>query len=506
MPAGIYVRLSKDREDQTSTARQEFDCRQMAERLGQVVGPVYADEGRSAYRKGVDRPGLDQALADLQSGTISTLVVWKLDRLSRRGIGQVGAILDGLEAHGGRIVSVMDGVDTAQASGRVVVAVLAEMARGESENISTRVRSAMADARRKGKWPNGSVPYGLRLTPGRTLEPHPDEAQVALSIVESIEAGESMGAVCRRLGADGHRTRGTKRKPQGSTWTVPLLAQYLRAPSLAGFIPEGVGPARDSETREPIMCGEGLITPARWYALQATLQERRRPRGRRPGGKTLLTGVARCGRPGCGAGMVSAGGAEMKLRNYSCGGGSEARCRGLGIRAEPLDRWVASRALSKLAALEPGDPLLDAVAERWVAQYAPADVAGRRKLEEEAAEAEAALRDLEQGRYVRQEFPGPEGLERYGEIHTTLSDLLTLKRQAVADLPPVRPDLGPLLDLELSREAWEVATLEDRRAILGLVVDAVIVEPVGRGRQMDPSERCRIVWAGESAELGPAAE
>ncbi|ALO09583.1 resolvase domain-containing protein [Streptomyces venezuelae] len=54
-------------------------------------------------QQSVERKGFDAALAAATSGVVGTLIVWKLDRLSRRGIGQVGKVLDDIEKAGGRL-------------------------------------------------------------------------------------------------------------------------------------------------------------------------------------------------------------------------------------------------------------------------------------------------------------------------------------------------------------------------------------------------------------------
>ncbi|MFC8760139.1 recombinase family protein [Streptomyces sp. NPDC057193] len=122
----------------TAIERQEADCRAWAERNGLTVRKVHLDRGRSGY-KTVERKGFDAALAAVTAGVVGTLIVWKLDRLSRKGIGEVGKLLDEIEKAGGRIVSVLDGLDTSNDSERMVVAMLAELARSESNPPQGRV-------------------------------------------------------------------------------------------------------------------------------------------------------------------------------------------------------------------------------------------------------------------------------------------------------------------------------------------------------------------------------
>ncbi|MEW2630334.1 recombinase family protein [Streptomyces sp. NPDC048389] len=79
----ICLRLSLDRDGRTAIERQAADCRAWAERNGLPVRKVHTDRGRSGY-KTVERKGFDAALAPVTAGVVGTLIVWKLDRLSRK--------------------------------------------------------------------------------------------------------------------------------------------------------------------------------------------------------------------------------------------------------------------------------------------------------------------------------------------------------------------------------------------------------------------------------------
>jgi DNA invertase Pin-like site-specific DNA recombinase len=104
--ADLYLRISIDKQGKTTIERQEADCRAWVTSSGLQVRRSHVDRGRSAYSPGVDREGLRDALAAVSSGVVGTLVVWKLDRLSRQGIGEVGLVLEEISASGGRLVSV----------------------------------------------------------------------------------------------------------------------------------------------------------------------------------------------------------------------------------------------------------------------------------------------------------------------------------------------------------------------------------------------------------------
>ena len=91
--ADLYLRLSLDHERATSIDRQADECRRWCQVNGLDVRSVHVDRGVSGYRPQARREGFDAALAAITSGAVSTLVVWKLDRLSRprHRAGRAGA-------------------------------------------------------------------------------------------------------------------------------------------------------------------------------------------------------------------------------------------------------------------------------------------------------------------------------------------------------------------------------------------------------------------------------
>src|SRR6266545_4973635 len=102
-PAGALLRLSAmpPAYDPFSHNQRRL-CHQAAERNGEHIPQEFEfQELDVSARKDRPRPGLDAALHVLLTGKIKTLYVAKLDRLSRRGMGHVGLILDDLERAGG---------------------------------------------------------------------------------------------------------------------------------------------------------------------------------------------------------------------------------------------------------------------------------------------------------------------------------------------------------------------------------------------------------------------
>ena len=113
--AVIYVRISKDRTEETSTTTQEAICREYAERHG------WEFVGRSRPRPigiqtGFEGAGLDRAMRLLRTGAADVLVVWRLDRFVR-SVAHFGKLWPELDAAKASFASVTEGFDTTTAMG-----------------------------------------------------------------------------------------------------------------------------------------------------------------------------------------------------------------------------------------------------------------------------------------------------------------------------------------------------------------------------------------------------
>jgi site-specific DNA recombinase len=497
--ADLYLRLSLDRDGKTAIDRQEADCRAWCERNGIEVRKVHIDRGRSGY-KDVARKGFDAALAAVTSGVVGVLVVWKLDRLSRKGIGEVGKALDDISRVGGRLVSVMDGLDTDNESARVTIALLAELARNESRNLGTRVGHAKQYLRSRGQWIGGQPPYGLRVGPAtKKLVHDPETAEYARLLADEALTGKSMTKVARFLNDHGIDS------PRGGQWNAASVMQVLRSPAFAGLMPQTIKdadgeytnrvvPYRDPDTLDTVSVGEGIITVAERDKLIQQLEARtfmfagkRRPRN---DGSALLTGIAVCAVDDCGRKMHRSG------NSYRCMAARQGNtCPGASAIVARVDQYVTNAFLTRVPALEPGDPLLEAIADRWVHRADPELFAKRDAITAELADTEARMADLEDARYVRGEFTGAAAVARYDRLAARLNGRIDGLRADLAKLPTPDADISPLLNGVQLREAWEPANPDDRRDLLKLAMDRVEITKARQGVRFVAEERVTIVWA-----------
>src|SRR5882757_1483239 len=118
---------------------------------------AYDDGGLSGAT--LDRPALQQLLADIQAGRIDAVVTYKVDRLTR-SLTDFAKIVEIFDAKGVSFVSVTQQFNTTTSMGRLTLNVLLSFAQFEREVTSERIRDKIAASKRKGLWVGGMVPMG----------------------------------------------------------------------------------------------------------------------------------------------------------------------------------------------------------------------------------------------------------------------------------------------------------------------------------------------------------
>ena len=178
----VYVRVSSKQQDQRS---QESDLVRWAKgQEGEVVR--YQD---TFTGKTMQRPGLDKLLADLREGKLSTVVVWRLDRLGRTAKG-LTALFDELRELNVNLVSLKDSLDLSTPAGRLMANVLASVAAYETEVRAERVLAGQEAARAAGKTWGGSKK-------GRRLKVSEEQVRV---IHKMHAEGAKIAAIARATG------------------------------------------------------------------------------------------------------------------------------------------------------------------------------------------------------------------------------------------------------------------------------------------------------------------
>src|SRR5256884_5236870 len=107
----------------------------------------------------LDRPALQQLLADVQASKIDIVLVYKVDRLTR-SLADFAKLIELFDARGVSFVSVTESFNSSFSMGRLTLNALLSFAQFERELIGERVRDKIAASKRKGLWVGGPVPLG----------------------------------------------------------------------------------------------------------------------------------------------------------------------------------------------------------------------------------------------------------------------------------------------------------------------------------------------------------
>ena len=157
----------------------------------------------------MERPALVRLLADVKSGKVDVVIVYKVDRLIR-SLNDFAHIVDVFDAAGASFVSVTQQFNTTTTSmGRLTLNVLLSFAQFEREVIAERVRDKIAQSKAKGMWMGGTVPLAYEVI-DKKLVPHPTDAATVSHIYCRYLALPSVMALLDEL-----RTEGIFNRPQG---------------------------------------------------------------------------------------------------------------------------------------------------------------------------------------------------------------------------------------------------------------------------------------------------
>ena len=189
----IYTRKSSEEgleQSFNSLAAQREACRAFI--LSQkhegwtVVKNVYDDGGISGGT--MDRPALKRLLNDIQEGKVNTVVVYKVDRLTR-SLTDFAKIIEIFDSRSVSFVSVTQQFNTTSSMGRLTLNVLLSFAQFEREITGERIRDKIAASKKKGIWMGGMVPLGYNCVKRQLVVSRPEADTVRKIFRQYVRLG-----------------------------------------------------------------------------------------------------------------------------------------------------------------------------------------------------------------------------------------------------------------------------------------------------------------------------
>ena len=175
----IYVRKSTEHGldmEFNSLQNQEESCKAYIASQSFNGWQYYKTYTDAAISGGtMERPALKQMLDDMAHGLVNTVVVYKVDRLSR-SILDFHNMMKYFEKYGVNFVSITQSFDTSTSMGKLTLNMLLSFAQFEREVSSERVRDKIRASKTKGLWMGGNPPLGYDVVNKKLI---PNEAEAA---------------------------------------------------------------------------------------------------------------------------------------------------------------------------------------------------------------------------------------------------------------------------------------------------------------------------------------
>ena len=281
----LYVRVSttSQLEEGYSIEEQKAKLESYCDIKDWHVYKVYTDGGFSGST--TERPALEQLIKDAQSKLFDTVLVYKLDRLSRSQKDTLYLIEDIFLKNNIEFVSLLENFDTSTPFGRAVIGLLSVFAQLEREQIKERMQLGKLGRAKAGKsmmWAKTSYGYDYNKDTG-TMTVNEYEALAVKEIYASYLAGMSITKL---------RDKINEEYPKQPAWSYRTIRGILANPVYCG-LNQYKGQTFQG-THKPIISIVDFEQTQRELAKrQQTAKELSNPRPFQA--KYMLSGLAQCG-------------------------------------------------------------------------------------------------------------------------------------------------------------------------------------------------------------------
>ena len=491
-----YARISDLSQKRTDASRntkgvtnQHATNRGIARRDSLVIIKRYTDNDLSAS-KDEYRPDFESMLTDLHRGQTAEgyPVHWVIavdeDRIFKTPT-QWQRFVEAFRAKPERVFADDYGTQDLYSENAEIIGLLGvAIAMGENRKRRARTRRWHAGQARRGIAHTGGKAFGYRPVDGAPgkVELVPEEAAVIRAAVDACIEGKSWGTITKIFADSGIPTA------KGGPWRVQTVKQIISSPRNAGLRILG-GEVFKGEDGQPVVGQwEPIITSAEWEAVTA----RYKPRERLPGGNTknpkpvtarkyLLSGLLRCGNVVDGricnaimrASATTMGAAKYR---YTCRPKSDGGCSGSSVSGEWIDQEISDLVLMALEAR----PVIDNERPPW-------------EYEDELAAA-ITKRDEFELNWSKGIVPD----ERFYRLSPQLDEAVEVLRKAKAEYEAA--GVVPVESAAERRERWSKPVeeggydLRQKRAVLFAELTAVLIFPVGMGKQNRSPDSYRPVF------------
>lgn len=281
----IYVRVSttNQAEEGYSIDGQIDSLEKYCEAMGWDVYNKYIDAGFSGGS--LKRPEMANLINDVKKGLFDTVLVYKLDRLSRNVRDTLYLIKDVFNINKIDFVSIQENIDTSSAMGTLFLTLLSAIAEFEREQIKERMQLGKLGRAKSGKsmqWSKTSYGYDYVKETG-TLSINPYQALIVRKMFEWYLSGMSITKLRDTL---------NEQYGQDKEWNYRTVRVILSNPVYCGY----------NQFKGQIFPGthEAIISEDDFNKTQEEIKTRQRTAAQRFNprpfqAKYMLSGIAQCG-------------------------------------------------------------------------------------------------------------------------------------------------------------------------------------------------------------------
>ncbi len=353
----VYTRKSTDEgldQEFNSLAAQRESClAYIASQKGKGWIPVADHYDDPAYSGGtLNRPALQRLMRDMEAGKVDTVLVYRLDRLSR-SLADFTRLMEVFDRHRVNFVSVTESFTTSTSMGRLTLNMILSFAQFERETTADRIRDKYAASRKKGLWMGGHPPLGYDVRNRELVINRAEAEQVRHIFRRFLECG-SPTQVIKDLEAAGVRNKSwiTRNGIRREGKPIHKAALY-RILNNRAYLGEVVYKDETYPGKHKAIIPQDL-----WDRVHDLIDEQRRDKSSLPRGQTPfpLKGLVRCSH--CDMAMKPSHTrkkSQVQYRYYLCMNAartSHDRCPLPSVPAGELERLVLDRIRSILKSPE----------------------------------------------------------------------------------------------------------------------------------------------------------
>lgn len=354
----IYTRVStiEQAEEGYSIDEQDRLLREYCDKQGWDFYKTFSDRGISG-KDIKHRPELKQLLKDSDENKFDMVLVWKINRLSRK-LADVLKMVDIFEKNNVTFKSYSEPFETNTPAGKMQFRMMALIGEFERETIAQNIKMGMIAKARSGKHCGGIV-LGYNIVPVEgsfnkkrketELIINEKEAESVRLIFNEYSNGKGYKAITGKLNKLGYKTK------KNNNFSVSSIRDILTNPVYIGKIRynvrENCSEGRGNINPNPIIVDgmhKSIIGEELWDKVQKIMESKKGKPKRIYDGEYPLTGILKC--PVCGAGMVImrttnklADGTKKRISYYACGNWKNkgtAVCNSNSIRVDKANEYV----------------------------------------------------------------------------------------------------------------------------------------------------------------------